>query len=244
MRKAITFLLPLLAGACAAGPDYQPPATPAASGEAFVTTTSATDPTLPLPDAWWRLYDDPALDRLITRAFATNTDLRVAMANLARARAVLGEARAGRLPSTDVSGSISYGDGFQGGFSQGGGNTQWTYSGDLSVAWEADLFGRVTRTIEAARADTQAIEAARDKVRVTVAAETARLYTNACYFAQAAANARTALATAENSLRLVTAQERARSVGRFEEIGREHVCTPVTNEPLVCRLLHEKTKQK
>src|SRR3546814_4597515 len=64
MRKAITFLLPLLAGACAAGPDYHPPATPAASGEAFVTTTSATDPTLPLPDAWWRLYDDPALDRL------------------------------------------------------------------------------------------------------------------------------------------------------------------------------------
>src|SRR3546814_4657988 len=76
MRKAITFLLPLLAGACAAGPDYHPPATPAASGEAFVTTTSATDPTLPLPDAWWRLYDDPALDRLITRAFAANTDLR------------------------------------------------------------------------------------------------------------------------------------------------------------------------
>src|SRR3546814_1268297 len=68
MRKAITFLLPLLAGACAAGPDYHPPATPAASGEAFVTTTSATDHTLPLPDAWWRLYDDPALDRLITRA--------------------------------------------------------------------------------------------------------------------------------------------------------------------------------
>src|SRR3546814_9624050 len=61
---------------------------------------------------------------------------------------------------------------------------QWTYSGDLSVAWEADLFGRVTRTIEAARADTQAIEAARDMVRVTVAAETARSYTNACSFAQ------------------------------------------------------------
>src|SRR3546814_6962902 len=83
---------------------------------------------------------------------------------------------------------------------------QWTYSGDLSFAWEADLFGRVTRTIEAARADTQAIEAARDMVRVTVAAETARSYTNACSFAQAAAIARPYLATAENSLRLVTAR--------------------------------------
>src|SRR3546814_10844673 len=99
------------------------------------------------------------------------------MANLARARAVLGEARAGRLPSTVVSGGISYGDGFQGGFSQVDGNTQWTYSGDLSVAWQDDLFGRVTRTIEAARADTQAIEAAREMVRVSVEAPNARAYT-------------------------------------------------------------------
>src|SRR3546814_4505527 len=52
----------------------------------------------------------------------------------------------------------------------------------------------------------RSIEAARDMVRVTVAAETARSYTNACSFAQAAAIARTSLATAENSLRLVTAR--------------------------------------
>src|SRR3546814_14740385 len=114
MRKAITFLLPLLAGACAAGPDYHPPATPAASGEAFVTTTSATDPTLPLPDAWWRLYDDPALVRLITRAFAANTDPRVALANLARARAVPGKQRAGPLTPTAVSAGLRLGDGVQG----------------------------------------------------------------------------------------------------------------------------------
>src|SRR3546814_981344 len=128
MRKAITFLLPLLAGACAAGPDYHPPATPAASGEAFVTTTSATDPTLPLPDAWWRLYDDPPLDRLITLAFAANTDLLVAIANLSRPRAVLGVARPARLPPTDVSRGSGCRSGLQGGLSQGGGNTQWTDS--------------------------------------------------------------------------------------------------------------------
>src|SRR3546814_18829729 len=63
-------------------------------------------------------------------------------------------------------------------------------------------------------------------VRVTVAAETARSYTNACSFAQAAAIARTSLATAENSLRLVTAQERAGSVGRFEV---EQAATAVAN---------------
>src|SRR3546814_5269445 len=63
-------------------------------------------------------------------------------------------------------------------------------------------------------------------VRVTVAAQTAISYTNACSFAQAAAIARTSLATAENSLRLVTAQERAGSVGRFEV---EQAATAVAN---------------
>src|SRR3546814_9254360 len=126
MRKAITFLLPLLAGACAAGPDYHPPATPAASGEAFVTTTSATDPTLPLPDAWWRLYDDPALDRLITRAFAANTDLRVAMAIPARAGLFLANGVAGLFPARHFRGDTGIGDGFRAAFSQEGGNPHWT----------------------------------------------------------------------------------------------------------------------
>ena len=206
----------LLAG-CAVGPDYRPPAAPSASAGGFVTTAPGADPAAALPDDWWRLYDDPVLDRLVARAFAANTDLRVAAANLKRARAILSEARAGRLPSTDLTGGVNYGDGAQGGFAQGStGDAQWSYNGGLAISWEVDLFGRVTRTIEAARADTQAVEAARDMVRVVVAAETARAYSDACTYADAAAIARESVKIAEDGLNVVTAQEKAGSAGRFD----------------------------
>lgn len=240
MRKTKSFLLllPLLASACAAGPAYKRPLLPQAAAGPFVTQAAGTDPTEALPDQWWRLYRDPALDALIERAFAANTDLRVASANLDKAYAVLREARGGRLPSTDLSGGVSYGDAVQGGpgqagFSTGGG-AQWSGNAGLSIAWEADLFGRVRRSIEAARADAQAVEAARDAVRVTVAAETARAYADACSYAFSLRIARESLKTGEENLRLVTAQERAGSAGQFdvERAGVTLAATRATIPPL------------
>ena len=54
------------------------------------------------PDDWWRLYDDPELDRLVQQAFAANADLAVAQANLSAARASLEAARNGLYPQTDA----------------------------------------------------------------------------------------------------------------------------------------------
>jgi len=215
MRRLLP-LLPLLAAtACAVGPRHGAPSTPAAAAGPFLTPAPDIDSATALPADWWRLYDDPVLDRLIGRAFAANTDLRVAAANLARARAVLGETRAARLPATDLSGGVAYGDAVTNGIPQGG-SPDWTYSGGLAVSWELDLFGRVSRAIQAARADAQAVEAARDRVRVVVAAETARAYADACAFADAAAVARTSLAIAEEGLRTVTAKEAAGSAARLD----------------------------
>lgn len=214
MRKLL-FLLPLMTAACAAGPDYRPPAPMAKMGGAFSTPAQGVDSAATLPDHWWRLYDDPVLDALIERALASNTDLRVASANLAKAQAVLGEARAGRLPTTDLSAGTSYGTAV-GNFAQPGGDKQWTHNGGLALSWEVDLFGRVGRAISAARADAQAVEAARDAVLVTVAAETARAYTDACAYGDAATIARLSLETAQNSLAIVTAQQKAGAVGRLD----------------------------
>lgn len=217
--KALGLLAPLLASACAVGPDYQHPKTPVALAEPFVTRGANIDPTAELPADWWRLYRDPALDALIERAFAANTDLRVAAANLAKARAVLGEARAGRLPSTSVNGGVTYGDGIQGGQSGFPGNlgdAQWSQFAGGSLSWEVDLFGRVSRAIEAARADTAAVEAARDAVRVTVAAETTRTYLNACSLAYSLDVARQFYKTSTDGLKLISDQERAGSVGKLD----------------------------
>lgn len=218
MRKSLLPLIAaLMAGGCAAGPDYHRPETKAAASGAFITQANSFDPAAPLPDQWWRLYNDPTLDALVAQALTANTDLRVAAANLAKARAVLREAKTARLPTTDINGGASYGDGMQGAggaFTQD--NAQWSQNGSLALSWEVDLFGRVSRAVEAARADAQAVEAARDAVRVTVAAETTRAYLDACSYASALGVAQDSYRASNDSLHLVTAQEKAGSVGKFD----------------------------
>jgi NodT family efflux transporter outer membrane factor (OMF) lipoprotein len=95
--------------ACAVGPNYQTPATPASGQGGFVSTAPGVASADKTPDDWWRLYDDPVLDRLIRQAFAANTDIRTAEGNLAAARGILDQARAGLFPSTALSVGDSYG---------------------------------------------------------------------------------------------------------------------------------------
>jgi NodT family efflux transporter outer membrane factor (OMF) lipoprotein len=210
-------LLPLLAAGCVVGPDYHRPQTSAPAAGAFQTAAPGTS-TAPAEDRWWRLYDDPALDQLIRRALAANTDLRVARANLLRAQNVLREARAGYLPSGETTASAKYGNsqggsGFQNGSS---GSTQWSFNGGIDVDWELDLFGRIGRTIEAARADAQAVAATRDRVALTVAAETARSYVDACALAESIAVAKDTAAIAARQLNLIKQRERAGSASRLD----------------------------
>ncbi len=150
-----------------------------------------------MPATWWRLYDDPLLDDLIGQAFAANTDLRVATANLRRARAVLNEAQGARLPTTNVTGSavearqtVATANGpvpFSSEF----------YRAGLDASYEIDLYGRVGRNIEAARADADAEAAARDAVLISVAAETTRAYADACSAARQRAVASRSLEAAD-----------------------------------------------
>ncbi|WP_034157450.1 efflux transporter outer membrane subunit [Sphingomonas sp. ERG5] len=175
-------LIPALAlSACTVGPDYQRPATSARAAGGFSETarTGAVAATT-LPDGWWKLYDDPALDRLITDALAHNTDVRAAAANLARARAALSEQQGARLPSTDVSASAKRNRTAAGQSPTGRAFETDYYSVGFDASYEIDLFGGVTRAIEAARGDRDAAVAQLDAARVSIAAETARAYATAC----------------------------------------------------------------
>lgn len=181
MMRRLVLAAALLAGGCTMGPDYRPPQLAASATGGFVGATGAT---APVPDAWWTLYDDPALDRLVEAAFSANTDLRAAEANLDTARAALAGTRAARLPTTTESAGTSYGrtstqTQIAGALGREA-KTDWTeaFGGDL--AYEVDLFGRIRRSVEAARADADAAAAERDAVRVLVASETIRAYVSAC----------------------------------------------------------------
>ena len=110
-RLAILLATTGLAGCAAVGPNYRVPEkavvnAPAAQG-AFLSAGPETSGEA-LPDQWWKLFDDPRLDQLVSEALASNTDLRVAEANLERSAALLAETRTGREVGGTADAETSY----------------------------------------------------------------------------------------------------------------------------------------
>jgi NodT family efflux transporter outer membrane factor (OMF) lipoprotein len=201
LHRAGLLLAIMVLGGCTVGPDYTPPKPPEGADAPLVSLRPSAESAALPPDDWWRLYDDPRLDGYLREAFAANVDLAAAEANLSAARAELEAARSGLYPSTSANAGAIYGrdptldeilevDGAKP-------FTVWTFDDLLDVSYELDLFGRVRRSIEAARDQAGAVAAARDDLKVTIAAETARAYAEICTLGER-------IAVAERSVALVT----------------------------------------
>ena len=190
MRIILASVSALALAACAAGPDFVAPVPSATASGPFLSVRDGVTSTAPADAQWWRLYDDPVLDGLVADALAANTDVRVAVARIARARAALRGARGDRLPQTGISAGATYGRAAEGQVPAGADREGWQVDAGLTVGYEVDLFGRVSRGVEAARGDLAAAEADAEAVRVTVAAETARAYADAASSAERLAVAR------------------------------------------------------
>jgi NodT family efflux transporter outer membrane factor (OMF) lipoprotein len=188
---------------CMVGPNYRSPMPQAPAQEPFLSGRSPAFTGDEPPGRWWSLFADPVLDRLVEQALARNTDLRVAAANLRRARAVLRETRSGLFPSAELSASATYSrqSGDQLGFG-GAATTGQNYDVGIDASYQIDLFGRIRRAIQASRADVGAAQAAFDVSRITVAAETARAYANACSAGRQLAVARETLRIQEETFDL------------------------------------------
>jgi NodT family efflux transporter outer membrane factor (OMF) lipoprotein len=208
----------LLVDACTVGPNYRVPdhalvKSPAATG-AFVASSDRSVSVAPLPRHWWRLYDSSELDSLIRQALAENTDLRAANANLEYSQALVREATTLRQPSIAVGAGVEY--------AQLAGEQYLLditpprntfYDAGVTIGYDLDLFGGIRRGIEAARADDEAVEAARDLVRVNVAAESARAYADVCGAGLQLVAARKSLALQKRSLELTKElRERGRAI--------------------------------
>ena len=200
----------------AAGPDYVRPATPPGAERPFIGAPAAPVTAAEPQDAWWRLYQDPVLDRLVADALAANTDLRIAIANLDRARASLREARADRLPQSSVDASATYGRLPESQRALGAGREAWSIDAGLSIAYEVDLFGRVSRSVEAARGEAQAAEAARDAARVAIVAETTRAYADAASAAERLTVAQRSLALLDQTVNLTGKRFEAGRTSRLD----------------------------
>lgn len=201
MIRWFVLVVGLALAGCAVGPNYQRPATLAdVKVKLHEVDQNASVVATPLPVRWWHLYEDAELDRLITQALVKNTDLRVALANLQRARATLSEARAAQLPTA---GASAQADRERFSAAQNGAkmNTDYFAAG-FNAAYEIDLFGRVSRSVEAAQGDAGVAAGDVDAARVSIAAETARAYAQACGYAAQADVARETAALQRRTLDL------------------------------------------
>jgi len=159
----------LLAAGCTVAPKYERPA---------VELPAAWKASAPGPftdGRWWRIYQEPALDQLVEQAFAANTDLAVAVARVDEARALVREADSSFYPQVDAgfSRNRSLSSSAAGTLPPGSQRERNNYRATLNVSYEIDLFGRLRGGSDAAKADLAASEAARDGVRLALAAQVA-----------------------------------------------------------------------
>jgi multidrug efflux system outer membrane protein len=153
------------------GPDYHRPGVTAP----LAWKAGAASDSLPRGD-WWTLFNDAALDDLETRALHANQNLQAAAARVEQARAAAGIARSNYFPSVGARASVD-----RTRTSETTDNvfpvTETTlYRGALDASWEIDLFGRVRRLSETARAEAAASVADFENVRLALTAEVASSY--------------------------------------------------------------------
>lgn len=194
---ALPLLLLLSLGACTrtAGIDTTPlPVKP--EGPLLKKDASGVSSNTPV-DAWWTLYEDPMLGRLVQEALQDNLDLKVANARVAQARSVLDARRRARLPSTGVSAGAGYGstleDQLGAALNDTPVRTGMRYDAGLDFSWDTDINGRLGASVRAARASAAETQARADGARIDVTAETARAYIDICGYAARVADARRSL---------------------------------------------------
>jgi NodT family efflux transporter outer membrane factor (OMF) lipoprotein len=141
-----------LAGGCAVGPRYREPASAATVRAQYKEAGAVATPAAPSADGrWWQAFHDDALDELERQVEVSNQTLAQAQAAWRQASAVVREQRSALWPT------IGLGAGAQRSRSEATANrTQPSYQAQANANWELDLWGRLRRTLETARASERA----------------------------------------------------------------------------------------
>jgi outer membrane protein, multidrug efflux system len=173
MRPLLILLLLLSLTACAMGPDYRRPGIDVPQSFQYepkdVADTANTE--------WWRQFNDPVLDQLIVEALSANKNVKIAAANVEQASGILMTTRSALFPQLGYSGT---------GVSQylsrnnvvpaPAHNPYSTFQVFAGASWEIDLWGRIRRQTEAARAGVLASNEARRGIILSLVAEVAASY--------------------------------------------------------------------
>lgn len=163
-----------LLGGCLVGPDYKRPAMTVPATFRAQTSPQEAASVADLP--WWSAFNDPVLQGLITEAVNNNYDVKIAVARIEQARAQLGVVHSEALPQLNYSANINGGRTPIQGFNTVQVEKLGVATAGLDFAWELDVWGRIRRATEAARADLFAQEDIRRGVLLTLVTDVATGY--------------------------------------------------------------------
>jgi multidrug efflux system outer membrane protein len=177
MKRLLIGLLAALLAACAIGPAYKrPPTNPPSAFRGESGAPSAKS----LADlAWWELYRDPVLEKLIGIALKQNYDVRIAIARVEEFRSFVGISNLGSIPQISAGGYATRSRVSTVGptpLPSSAAPVRATYNAEIDVAYEVDLWKRIASLSAAARADFVASEFARDATQVSVISNVATSY--------------------------------------------------------------------
>ncbi|MEO7403931.1 MAG: TolC family protein [Burkholderiales bacterium] len=228
-----------LLGACTTacttiGPDYREPAAQVDSKFAFGDGFDAGEPVA----AFWQRFDDPVLDRIVTRALAANHDLRIADARLQEARGIRRDAEGERFPSLIANTGYTMQQFSTAEFpGPRSARNRDAFFARLEPFWEIDFFGRVRRSIEARVAELGAAEAGLYAAQVAVVGEVARSY----FELRGAQRERTvAQSNAENQRQTLTWTQARLDAGRGTELDTARAAAQLESTLAILPLLEER----
>jgi outer membrane protein, multidrug efflux system len=185
MKRLLAIIVAVSLAGCSLAPKFERPEietpaqfkelTPAERGNWKTARPAESDQR----GEWWKVFNDPALERLEADALAANQNLKIAAARVSQARAVVGVANAERIPQVGATFGPSRvkPTGVSLGLPPGTDVTPFTaWRGLLTVSYEVDLFGRVSDTINAARSDYEGSQATLRSVQLALQADVAQTY--------------------------------------------------------------------
>jgi NodT family efflux transporter outer membrane factor (OMF) lipoprotein len=216
---SVVLSIVLLLSGCAVGPDFTRP--PVNVSQNWL---EESDPRIKNEVAeyrnWWQVFNDPALDKLIDRAYRENLSLRIAGVRVLEARAQLGIAVGELFPQTQqASGSLQYirpsqhssqsnflGSASSSSSTSGPSISFWQSQIGLGANWEIDFWGKFRRAIESGNANWLASIANYDNALVSLTANVANSYILIRTFEKRIAIARQNVETQKESLRIAEAR--------------------------------------
>lgn len=214
MTRYLIIAVVALLGGCMVGPDYKKPK--AETPETFVYEEKDAQDTA--NTEWWKAYNDPVLDSLIGEALANNRDIKVAAANVERAAGVLTTTRSGLFPQVSYGGSATRSRATENGTTpvpSSVSNPDNNYQALAGASWEIDLWGRIRRLTESAKANLMATQEARRGVILSLVGSVANDYILLRGLDEQLAVSRKTLASYAESLRVFELQYKHGQVSKM-----------------------------